>query len=732
MAAPLALYRRYRPETFGEMVGQEHVTGPLMAALKNDRVSHAYLFSGPRGCGKTTSARVLARSLICVEGPTPTPCGECEPCVALARGGPGHIDVIEIDAASHGGVDDARDLRERAFFSPVQARYKVYIVDEAHMVSAQGFNALLKLVEEPPEHVKFIFATTEPDKVIGTIRSRTHHYPFRLVPPKIMTDFLTGVCGMERIEVEAGVLPLVVRAGGGAFRDSLSVLDQLMAAAEAGSIGYPAAVSLLGYTPETLLDEVVDALAAYDGAGVFAVVDKVVESGQDPRRFAEDLLHRLRDLVIVAADPEAASSGLVQVAPEVAERLDSQAARLGGVQATRAAETVNDGLLLMRGAVAPRLQLELICARLLLPAADDSTLGFAARLERIEQRLAGGEVPPAPRRPDRPVTTAQPTPEPDEAAAVQPPRPEGTRPDPPTDPVRQDEPTTKGPRAEPTASSQPAAKKAHEQPAPAEKPEDLPGWGPPAQPGAPAADSSPADRPTDAAGAPVLAGGLDVTDVRRLWPEVLDNVKSRKRMTWMILSQSAQVLDVTGGVLTLGVEKAGTRTGFLNSGSDEVLRQALLDVFRADFRVETVLDPTAVPEDRAAAPTKRDPFDARRGSGSDQGSETATPTDGPAATPTGPGSRPAGAGPSDAVTPPPADHRSGPADEDGAGVPSPQPMRGRALADAARQGGPSAKTNPDEAVDIAGDPVTDAGGETQSDLLARELGATVIDEYTEN
>ena len=342
---PLALYRRYRPDTFAEIIGQDHVTEPLQRALVNNRVNHAYLFSGPRGCGKTTSARILARALNCAQGPAPVPCGECQSCRDLARGGPGSIDVIEIDAASHGGVDDARDLRERAFFAPVHSRYKIYIVDEAHMVTQQGFNALLKVVEEPPPHVKFIFATTEPDKVLGTIRSRTHHYPFRLVPPKVLSSYLATVCAAEGIAVEPAVLPLVVRAGAGSVRDSLSVLDQLLGGAGEDGVSYRQATALLGYTPDALLDEIMDAFAAGDAHGVFAAVDKVIEVGQDPRRFAEDLLRRLRDLIIVAAVPDALTSGLVDVAADQAERLSSQASALGPGELTRAAEVLAVGQL---------------------------------------------------------------------------------------------------------------------------------------------------------------------------------------------------------------------------------------------------------------------------------------------------------------------------------------------------------------------------------------------------
>ncbi|MGW1701160.1 DNA polymerase III subunit gamma and tau, partial [Streptomyces griseus] len=395
----LALYRRYRPESFAEVIGQEHVTDPLQQALRNNRVNHAYLFSGPRGCGKTTSARILARCLNCEQGPTPTPCGECQSCQDLARNGPGSIDVIEIDAASHGGVDDARDLREKAFFGPASSRYKIYIIDEAHMVTPAGFNALLKVVEEPPEHLKFIFATTEPEKVIGTIRSRTHHYPFRLVPPGTLRSYLADVCGRENSPVEDGVLPLVVRAGAGSVRDSMSVMDQLLAGAGDDGVTYAMATSLLGYTDGSLLDSIVDAFAAGDGAAAFEVVDRVIEGGNDPRRFVADLLERLRDLVILAAVPDAGEKGLIDAPADVVERMQAQASVFGAAELSRAADLVNDGLTEMRGATSPRLQVELICARVLLPAAYDDERSLQARLDRLERgasaaAAAGFAAPP--------------------------------------------------------------------------------------------------------------------------------------------------------------------------------------------------------------------------------------------------------------------------------------------------------------------------------------------------
>ncbi|MES2092730.1 MAG: DNA polymerase III subunit gamma and tau [Actinomycetota bacterium] len=386
-----ALYRRYRPETFAELIGQSQVTDPLRTALRNDRVNHAYLFSGPRGCGKTTSARILARCLNCVEGPTDTPCGVCPSCIELSRDGGGSMDVVEIDAASHNGVDDARDLRERAVFAPARDRYKIFILDEAHMVTPQGFNALLKIVEEPPEHVKFIFATTEPEKVIGTIRSRTHHYPFRLVPPAQMLEYVQSLCVSEKVEVEPGVLPLVVRAGGGSVRDTLSLLDQLIAGSEGSSVLYERAVALLGYTHGALLGEVVDALGARDASAAFAAIDRVIQTGQDPRRFVEDLLERLRDLIIVAATGEGAAAVLRGIPADELERMAQQVSRFGSAELSRAADVANAALTEMTGATSPRLHLELMIARVLVPASDETNRGALARVERLERRIGVDE-----------------------------------------------------------------------------------------------------------------------------------------------------------------------------------------------------------------------------------------------------------------------------------------------------------------------------------------------------
>jgi len=584
--APLALYRRYRPETFGEVIGQDHVTSPLRQALANNRVHHAYLFSGPRGCGKTTSARILARALNCERGPTPEPCGECESCRSLARGGPGSIDVIEIDAASHGGVDDARDLRERAFFAPVSSRYKVYIVDEAHMVTPQGFNALLKLVEEPPPHLKFVFATTEPDKVIGTIRSRTHHYPFRLVPPKVLGDYLAQVCEREGVQVDAAVLPLVVRAGAGSVRDTLSVLDQLIGGAGDEGVTYPAAAALLGYTPESLLDEVVDAFGAADGGAVFSVIDKVIESGQDPRRFGEDLLRRLRDLVVIAAVPDASAKGIIDVPEDQAERLTGQAARFGRADLARAADIISQGLTEMRGATAPRLLLELICARVLLPGADDSTEGVHARLDRIERRMAiGGTM--STQRPAEGTSAA--------ASRSRPPQPpvDGPPVAYPADPQPGAEP---GGDVEPAETAEPAEPGEPGEPAEPAEPAETRASAETSQPAGTTEPPAPAEHPGPPSGAQQQAaaepGGMSVTEVRRLWPDVLEAVKNQRRFTWIMLSQNAQVSAFDGKTLTIGLTNAGARDRFVSSGSDEILRQALIDVVGVDWRIEAIVDPS--------------------------------------------------------------------------------------------------------------------------------------------
>ena len=612
----LALYRKYRPATFAEVVGQEHVTEPLMQALSSGRINHAYLFSGPRGCGKTSSARILARSLNCeTRGPTPDPCGKCDSCVALAPDGPGSLDVIEIDAASHGGVDDARDLRERAFFAPVSSRYKVYIVDEAHMVSTQGFNALLKLVEEPPEFLVFVFATTEPDKVLSTIRSRTHHYPFRLIPPGVMRGLLSSICTAEGIAYEPTVLPLVVRAGGGSARDALSVLDQLIAGSGSDGVKYATAVGLLGVTDGALLDEIVDALAAGDSAAVYETVDRVVEAGHDPRRFAVDLLERLRDLVVLDAVPDAISKGLLDCPPDLVERMTDQAARLGTATLSRLADIVHTGLIEMRGTTSPRLLLELVSARMLLPAASTDGPALLQRLERMERRLAvssapvGEDVgaPPEPARPPRPARPGSGEP------ALGDPDPEGAGGRPAAGPAD-------GPRAEwagergasggtdgrdrpegrdrpPGGGSGAAARGASGEGVPAASAADRP----PAptaragRSGAAAADGaaagpSGAGAPPAAATTPTPAvGPVDATAVRRVWPEVLDAAKRRSRTAHALL-MNASVRSVDQGVLTLATSTQPLYRLLTQDVNRDVVRAALRDVLGVDWRIHVAVD----------------------------------------------------------------------------------------------------------------------------------------------
>ncbi|MFE1032067.1 DNA polymerase III subunit gamma and tau [Streptomyces sp. NPDC058807] len=752
----LALYRRYRPESFAEVIGQGHVTDPLQQALRNNRVNHAYLFSGPRGCGKTTSARILARCLNCEQGPTPTPCGECQSCRDLARNGPGSIDVIEIDAASHGGVDDARDLREKAFFGPASSRYKIYIIDEAHMVSPQGFNALLKVVEEPPEHLKFIFATTEPEKVIGTIRSRTHHYPFRLVPPGTLRDYLGEVCGKEEIPVEEGVLPLVVRAGAGSVRDSMSVMDQLLAGAGADGVTYDMTTALLGYTDGSLLDSVVEAFVTGDGSAAFEVVDRVIESGNDPRRFVTDLLERLRDLVILAAVPDAAEKGLIDAPADVVERMQAQAGSFGAAELSRAADIVNEGLTEMRGAHSPRLQLELICARVLLPAAYGDERSVMARLDRIERGVqfsAGAGAPamgyaPGPEAhagvtapsasASTPVAPVPPGGGPAAArAAVRGPAggaggpaaagQGGPAPEPPAgagggaghslgdgggSPQATPAPA---PASPPAPAPAPDAAPPASSPAPGAWPTATPagggrrpgGW-PTAAPAGGGQPRTPA-APAPAAAAPAAPPPGSGVDPRQIWPNILEAVKNRRRFTWILLSQNAQVTGFDGTTLQVGFVNAGARDNFLSSGSEDVLRQALTEQFNVQWKIEAVVDPSGGSAPAApggyGGPGGTGGFGNTAGGGGGGfggGAPAPRPSEpSPAARPPAP----APSAPAPASAPPAA-----PAPAPRPPAPEPRPV------------------SPEDDIPEDDDPDLDESALSGKELLVRELGATVVEE----
>jgi DNA polymerase-3 subunit gamma/tau len=527
----LALYRKYRPSSFGEVIGQEHVTEPLSNALESGKIHHAYLFSGPRGCGKTSSARIMARSLNCEKGPTPNPCGTCQSCTDLVANGPGSIDVIELDAATHGLVDDARDLRDKAFFAPVNSRYKIYIIDEAHQLGPGAANALLKVVEEPPPHVLFIFATTEPDKLISTIRSRTHHYPFRLVPPGILAAHLERVCNSENVKVAKGVIPLVVRASGGSVRDALSVLGQLLAGAGKDGVTYEIAIQLLGYTDGALLDEAIDAMAAHDAGTLFKTIDRIIESGHDPRRFTQDFLERLRDLIIIAAVQDNASHILREFPEDQLERMRAQSNLIGTANLIRSADMVAEGLTQMRGATAPRLMLEIICGRILLPGSDDA--GLISRIERLERLSTSGL---------NPISTEVLVPAQQKIEAKT--------------PIRAAAPTPN-----PTA-------------------------------------------PT---------GPIDAAALRRFWPDVIENVKKRRRLTWSLLSSSAQVLSVDEKVITIGITNAGARDSFMRSGSDEILRAAFVDVTGMDRKIECVVEAMEIVP--ASTRINEDPGDADQLSG---------------------------------------------------------------------------------------------------------------------
>jgi DNA polymerase-3 subunit gamma/tau len=525
----LALYRKYRPSIFADVIGQEHVTTPLSNALSSGNIHHAYLFSGPRGCGKTSSARIMARSLNCEKGPTPNPCGICQSCKDLVANGPGSLDVIELDAATHGLVDDARDLRDKAFFAPVTSRYKIYIIDEAHQLGPGAANALLKVVEEPPAHVLFIFATTEPDKLIATIRSRTHHYPFRLVPPAILSSHLEKICEQEGIKVAKGVISLVVRSSGGSVRDALSVLGQLLAGAGSDGVTYEIAVALLGYTDSALLDEAIDALATRDSASLFNTVDKVVESGADPKRFAQDLLERLRDLIIIGASDQSNSSVLNDLPKDQLDRIRTQAKLIGVATLIRAADTLAAGLTAMRGATPPRLILELICGRILLPASDDAAL--LARVEKLEKVLSVST----------PIAPIQ--------AQV------GTQVPKPVDKVVEKVEEKRVVNTEPKIE---------------EAKQDL--------------------KKVEKVGVQKPSGAIEISALRRMWPEVIENVKKRRRLTWSLLSTSAQIISLDDEVITIGMVNVGAKDSFIRSESDVILSDAFEEVTGVRRRISATVD----------------------------------------------------------------------------------------------------------------------------------------------
>ncbi|WP_420753831.1 DNA polymerase III subunit gamma and tau [Rhodococcus sp. O3] len=623
----MALYRKYRPATFAEVVGQEHVTEPLSTALDTGRINHAYLFSGPRGCGKTSSARILARSLNCVEGPTSTPCGVCASCVALGPGGGGNLDVIELDAASHGGVDDTRELRDRAFYAPAESRYRIFIVDEAHMVTTQGFNALLKIVEEPPEHLIFVFATTEPEKVLPTIRSRTHHYPFRLLAPTAMRGLLERICTQENVPVEDAVYPLVIRAGGGSPRDSLSVMDQLLAGSGPEGVTYSRALALLGVTDVALIDEAVDALAVGDGAALFGTVEKVMDAGHDPRRFAVDLLERLRDLILLRSVPDAADRGLVDAPGDILDRMRDEADRIGPATLTRYAEIVHAGLGEMRGATAPRLLLEVMCARMLLPAVSDAETAVLQRLERLEQGFvpaAAGAAAPAG---VAPATAPRPVPEPavapiapDEPAArfqrpsqrrameqaAPAPQAEPARPAPPAEPAR---PAPQEPAAvtppEPVASEPAPIPEPAARPVESKTPEPEP-ISPP-QPDRSVADRSepePEPQPEPQPAAPSQpASGPDAAGLRAVWSEVRAKVRARSRTVEVMLS-GASVRDVEGTRVVLVHDSMPLVKRLAEPRNAAVVADALREVFGVDFEV-TCVHGSAAPAPVKAAPVQQ-------------------------------------------------------------------------------------------------------------------------------
>ncbi len=539
----LALYRKYRPSIFVDVIGQEHVTTPLSNALESRNIHHAYLFSGPRGCGKTSSARIMARSLNCEKGPTPNPCGVCQSCKDLVANGPGSLDVIELDAATHGLVDDARDLRDKAFFAPVSSRYKIYIIDEAHQLGPGAANALLKVVEEPPAHVLFIFATTEPDKLISTIRSRTHHYPFRLVPPAILNSHLEKICALEGIKVAKGVISLVVRASGGSVRDSLSILGQLLAGAGSDGVTYEIAVALLGYTDSALIDEAIDAIAAQDSASLFTTIDRVIESGQDPKRFTSDLLERMRDLIIVGASDENNSAILISLPTDQLDRIRTQAKLIGIASLIRSADLIAQGLTQMRGATPPRLILELICGQMMLPAGDNANI--TARIEKLEKS-------------SHLILPSSST----------------------TTPVIQSAPIKEVKTVKEVVVK--------------------------------VVDSKPiVDKPAQNKS----SGSIDITSLRRMWPQVIDAVKGKRRLTWSLLATSAQILSLDDENITIGIVNSGAKDSFVRSESDLILSDAFEEVTGVRRKIVATVDSSVTTTTMARA--DEDPADNDMLSGAD-------------------------------------------------------------------------------------------------------------------
>ncbi|BBX85031.1 DNA polymerase III subunits gamma/tau [Mycolicibacterium aubagnense] len=596
----MALYRKYRPASFAEVVGQEHVTEPLCNALESGRINHAYLFSGPRGCGKTSSARILARSLNCEQGPTANPCGVCHSCVALAPNGPGNIDVVELDAASHGGVDDTRELRDRAFYAPAQSRYRIFIIDEAHMVTNAGFNALLKIVEEPPEHLIFVFATTEPEKVLPTIRSRTHHYPFRLLPPKTMRGLLEKICAQEDVGVDDAVYPLVIRAGGGSPRDTLSVLDQLLAGAEQNRVVYQRALSLLGATDLALIDRAVDALAAGDGAALFGAVEAVIDAGHDPRRFGTDLLERFRDLIVLQVVPDAAARGVVDAPDDVMERMRDQAAQIGTATLTRYAEVMHAGLGEMRGATAPRLLLEVVCARLLLPSASDTEAALLQRIERIETRMnvsipaSEGGVAAAP----RPAPVAAPAPVATAAAESYPEAPSALAAPSAQAGSRQFMRRSQAPQSVSSSEPEPAPAPPVARPEPRPAPEPAPVQRETSpEPVAPPAPEPAA--PAPAAPAAATPGEPDAAAVRAMWTTVREKVRARSRSLEAMLME-ATVRGIEADTLVLAHPAPPLAKRLSEQHNADVIREALKDALGVNWRVRC--DAGAAPAGAAGAP----------------------------------------------------------------------------------------------------------------------------------